>query len=496
MDYVRFHAQLHGDKLAVRDLVSDRSWTYAQLDRFVVGCVGLLGSRGVGQGDRVACLAKNCAEIIVLHHACARIGALFVPLNWRLSSAEIEALVEDCSPTVIFGDELAAQLGIEVEDISALERNCENISAGPSLPVTGDFPSLMLYTSGTTGLPKGVMLSEGNLYETAINFSLLGEVEASSSFLCESPMFHIIGMVTSVRPAFLMGGTVVVSDRFVPDQTLDRLSDPDLKITHYFCVPQMALALRAAENFDPDRLRNMKAIFTGGAPHPEAQIREWLEDDIPIVDGYGMSEAGTVFGMPLDIKLIHEKAGCVGIPTPRLQARIVNAAGRTLGPGEAGELQLRGANITCGYWRREAEFAKTLTEDGWFRTGDILVQDEDGFYRVTDRKKDMFISGGENVYPAEVEAILVKYPGIVELAVAGVEDDRWGEVGCLFYVPKAGEIALSDIESFLEGKLARYKVPKRMLAIDALPRNSVGKVLKHELRLMAAAGADKSGDQA
>jgi len=486
MDYVRFHAQLHGKKLAVHDLVSNRSWTYAQFDGFIAGGTGYLAAKGVGEGDRVACLSKNCADIIALHLACARLGALFVPLNWRLSEAEIAALIEDCEPSVIFGDELAEELGVDAEDISQLEQKCKKASQDAGCVGAGGLPSLMLYTSGTTGLPKGVMLSENNLTETAINFSLLGEVDADSSFLCESPMFHIIGMVTSVRPAFLMGGTVVVSDRFIPEKTLDKLSDPALKITHYFCVPQMAVALRAAENFDPDRLRNMKAIFTGGAPHPEAQIREWLQDDIPIVDGYGMSEAGTVFGMPLDKNLIDRKAGCVGISTPRLQARLVDAAGNLVAPGEAGELQLKGPNITCGYWRREADFKATLTSDGWFRTGDILTQDADGFFKVTDRKKDMFISGGENVYPAEVEALLIKYPGIAELAIAGVPDDRWGEVGCLFYVPKAGELALADIEKFLDGKLARYKVPKRILALKELPRNGVGKVLKHELRRMAA----------
>jgi fatty-acyl-CoA synthase len=483
MDYVQFHAQLHGDRLAVRDLVSERSWSYAQFDRFVATCASLLRQRGVCEQDRVACLAKNCADIIALHLACARLGALFVPLNWRLSAAEIDILLADCEPAVVFGDQLAAELGVKAEDLAALEGQCDGFSPHDAAgAASGDLPSLMLYTSGTTGRPKGVMLTETNLTETAINFSLLGEVDESSSFLCESPMFHIIGMVTSIRPAFLMGGAVVVSDRFVPAQTLDRLSDPDLRITHYFCVPQMAVALRAADNFNPERLRGLKAVFTGGAPHPEAQIRDWLEDGIPIVDGYGMSEAGTVFGMPLDKALIAEKAGCVGIPTPRLRARLVDDAGEEVPTGHAGELQLKGANITCGYWRREGDFAATLTADGWFRTGDVLTRDADGYYRVTDRKKDMFISGGENVYPAEVEALLVKYPGIAELAVAGVPDERWGEVGCLFYVPEGDELDLSDIEAFLEGKLARYKVPKRMLAVPSLPRNGVGKIVKHELR--------------
>ena len=484
MDYVRFHAALYADRPAITDLAYERHWTYGEFDRFIAGCVATLHGAGVGEGDRVACLSANRAEVIALHLACARIGALFVPLNWRLSAAELAVLVEDCEPKVTFGDEMASKLGVVARDIGQLYDECnEAIPMWPQQKSV-DLPSLMLYTSGTTGKPKGVLLSERNLTETAINFTLLGEVDSDSHFLCESPMFHIIGMVTSVRPPFLMGAHIALSDRFIPERTFSRLADPELKITHYFCVPQMALAIRAADGFDASRLGGLKAIFTGGAPHPETQIRDWLADGVSIVDGFGMSEAGTVFGMPLDRDLIDQKAGSVGIGTPRIQARLVDDDGNPVAPGVPGELQLKGDNITRGYWRQESAYQKSLADGGWFKTGDILTCDEDGYYRVTDRKKDMFISGGENVYPVEIEAALDKYPGIRELAVIGVPNEKWGEVGCLYYVPEADEVNIADLEAYLTTRIARYKIPKEVRAVDSLPRTGVGKLMRHELRDM------------
>lgn len=482
MDYIRFQANLHPDSPAVTDLTFERQLSYQALDRLVAGCTAMLSNQGVAEGDRVACLAKNRVEIIALHFACARLGAIFVPLNWRLSASELEGVINDCEPSVVYGDELAESLGVEAQDIERLHEQCLSIEPVWPEQKSVDLPSLMLYTSGTTGAPKGVMLSERNLTETAINFSLLGEVDSDSHFLCESPMFHIIGMVTSVRPPFLLGAHLSISDRFIPERTYARLADPKMKISHYFCVPQMAYSLRAVDDFDASRLSGMKAIFTGGAPHPEARIRDWLADGISIVDGFGMSEAGTVFGMPLDRKLIDQKAGSVGIGTPRIQARIVDDNNQPVAAGVPGELHLKGDNITLGYWRKEAEYKATLTEDGWFKTGDILTCDEDGYYAVTDRKKDMFISGGENVYPVEVEAQLAKFPGVRELAVIGVPDEKWGEVGCLYYVPENGELSIEEVEAYLTSRLARYKIPKQTRSLHELPRNGVGKIMRHELR--------------
>lgn len=323
MDYVALYARSKPNKIVIKDLAFERQWTFAELDHAVACCVSVLINKGVEKSSRVACLSKNRAEVLILHFACARLGALFVPLNWRLSAAELQVLVDDCQPVIGFGDDMATKLGLSMLNIDELLGLCD--ASGPthsSIPDV-ELPSLMLYTSGTTGRSKGVLLSERHIGETAINFGILGEVDGDSGFLCESPMFHIIGAITSVRPALLKGAHIVISDGFEPERTLSRIADPELGITHYFCVPQMALALRAANNFDPSQLQNLKALFTGGAPHPEAQIRDWLRDGIAIVDGYGSSEAGTVFGMPLDLDVIDQKAGCVGMPLLHIQKKLL-----------------------------------------------------------------------------------------------------------------------------------------------------------------------------
>ncbi|MDR3508653.1 MAG: AMP-binding protein [Caulobacteraceae bacterium] len=483
-DHVALHAKLRPDRLAAVDLASDRRWTYAQLDRAIGACAALLvGRYGGAPGDRVACLAKNRVEFIILHLACARAGLIFVPLNWRLSDPEIADLIGDAAPVVTFGDaelERRALAGVGLDELDALiqaQRSLVETSPGP------DQPSLILYTSGTSGRPKGVLLSERNMTQTAINFGLLGQVEPSSVFMAESPMFHVIGLVSSVRPPLMFGGTVLVSDGFQPGRTLARMSDQALGVTHYFCVPQMAAALRRDPGFNPRALAGLKAIFTGGAPHPAADIQAFLNDGIPIADGFGMSEAGTVFGMPLSPPLIAAKVGCVGVAPPAVLARIVDAEGRDCGPGEAGELLLKGENIFSGYWRRPEETRAAFTEDGWFRSGDIAVRDEDGFYRLVDRKKDMFISGGENVYPAEIENALSGMPGLLECAVIGVADAQWGEVGvCCFVADPDHSLTGEQIHARLSERLARYKLPKSYLAVDRLPRTGTGKVVKSRLR--------------
>ncbi|TXS90252.1 AMP-binding protein [Parahaliea maris] len=482
MDYVEFNATVRPARLAIRDLAQDLVLSYSEFDDRVARCATLLLDCGVTAGERVACLSHNRAEIIILHWACARTGAIFVPLNWRLSQAEIVSLLEDCQPRLLVADGLAQALELEYFDIAEVLARAANLSPWRGTPVPADTPSLMLYTSGTTGRPRGALLTERNIGETALNFALLGQVSVDSVFLCESPMFHVIGMVTSVRAPIMLGGTLVISDGFVPERTLERLGDPQLGISHYFCVPQMALALRAQQNYDPARLNNLKALFTGGAPHPAAQIMEWVDDGIPIVDGYGSTECGTVFGMSLDLDTIAAKAGSVGVPTPRVEARIVSPEGVPVAAGESGELQIRGDNMTVGYWGRDEDYREAVTGDGWFRSGDIARIDDDGYFYIVDRKKDMFISGGENVYPAEIEALLVRYPGIQEAAVIGIPDEKWGEVGCVFYVSDGATVSAEELSAFLEGKLARYKMPKVTRRVEELPRNSAGKLLKPSLR--------------
>ncbi|MDP5029199.1 AMP-binding protein [Paraglaciecola sp.] len=488
MDFLTFQASFRPDSLAVQDLTFERHWSYSEYNLLVGKFAAYLLQRGIKRGDRVACVSKNRAEVIALHFACARCKAIFVPLNWRLSLFEIEGLLADCEPALVFGDEKAAEIGIAFEPIQNLISDTQHLPVDSALECDNDAACLILYSSGTTGQPKGAIHTEGTLMETILNSTMLYQVDQHSAFLNESPMFHIIGLISSVRPVLYNGGKLVISDGFIPERTLERMSDPALSISHYFCIPQMANALRQVTGFDPAKLKNLKALLTGGAPHPEVQIRRWLNDGIPIVDGYGMSEAGTLLGMPHQLNLIDHSAGSVGTNTPRVSIRLHDALGKPVEPGEAGEVQLKGPNLFIGYWGKEALYANSFTDDGWFETGDIAVQNAQGYYRIVDRKKDMFISGGENVFPAEVEAIVLKHPQVFECAMIGVPDEKWGEVGHLYVVCQK-DIKTLDSDGllhYLSAHLAKYKIPKAVIVLETLPRNGAGKVIKHALNAHAA----------
>lgn len=354
-DYFALQASMQPQRQAVRDLTSGEIQTYRDLDAQVGRCAAALRAHGVGVGDRLAVLARNRAVLVALHGACARLGAIYVPLNWRLSASEIAALVADCEPRLILCNSTLGAIGLNGVDLDAFAAETVASAPLPPRPVDRERPSLILYTSGTSGRPKGALISEGNIEQSAFNFSLLGRVTHDSVFLCDTPMFHVIGLVATVRSAILRGGALLISDGFAASRTLARLSDPALGVTHYFCVPQMAAMLRSDPAYDPDRLRKLTAIFTGGAPHPAAAIRAWLRDEIVVADGFGMSETGTVSCMPLDLDLIDRHAGSVGFVPPGVSLRIADAVGRDFPPGEAGELLVRGANVTRGYWRRPAE---------------------------------------------------------------------------------------------------------------------------------------------
>ncbi|MCC7060939.1 MAG: AMP-binding protein, partial [Burkholderiaceae bacterium] len=327
VDHVGLQARLQPDRLAAADLATGRRWTYRAFDRAIGQCATVLRARGIAVGDRVAVLARNRVGLVILHLACARLGAIYVPLNWRLSASELADLVADCEPALLMGDASLDAAGLAGESLDAFFEAVDAAQPAAPAPIDPDRPSLILYTSGTSGRPKGALLSERNLAETAINISLLIEIDRASVVLCDAPMFHVIGLVTNVRGPLMRGGTILVSDGFVPARTLQRLGDRVLGVTHYFCVPQMAAALRAQPDFDPAALRGLKGLFTGGALHPAALIRAWLADGIAAVDGYGMTEAGTVFGMPLDKALIDGHAGSAGVAAPGVQTRIVDAKG-------------------------------------------------------------------------------------------------------------------------------------------------------------------------
>ena len=486
LDSVLSFARSQPEALALADLESGGRWTYAGLDRAADGVAAWLAARlGPASGQRVAVLARNCAETMVLHLGTVRAGAVFVPFNWRLTLAELSALVADAGPALLFHDGdfagTAAQLGVETISLAALETMEGRPPRDSKRP--WDQPATLLYTSGTSGRPKGVILTEQNAFFGCVNFLLGNDVGRDSVFLCDMPLFHTAGLFAAARVPLLGGGTVLVSRGFEPAKTLDRLSDPALAVTHYFSVPQMAQVLWQQPGFDPAKLRHIRYWATGGAPNPAAQIERYLNAGINMSNGFGMSETGSNYGTPMGDKAkVIAKQGSCGLPYAFIETRIVDEQGEDLPPGETGEVWLAGPSVTPGYWNRPEENAKAFV-GRWFRTGDAGWVDEEGWLTIVDRRKDMYISGGENVYPAEVEAVLAELESVAEAAVIGVPDGRWGEVGRAYLIPRPGHaIDAPSVLAHCGARLAKFKVPVTVAVVEAIPRTASGKVLKHVLR--------------
>ncbi len=485
-DFIALYARAYPNKNAITDLSSDESWTYASFDHQIRQMATLLNTRGYSTGDRIALLAKNNVHQLIVHFACARLGLIYTPLNWRLNSSELTALMNSARPKLLICDPQSAPLvkaEHDYEDLMSLIKESITLPAATHFSDDPDRTSLMLFTSGTSGTPKGVLLSESNLSQSGTNFGVLTAVDRHSCFLSEAPLFHVMGMVANIRTVLQHGGHIYVSDGYEAERTFKWLSDESMNITHYTGVPQMIERLRSLPNFNPAPLRKITFI-TGGAPHPLVDIKAWLADGIGLVSGFGMTEVGTALGMPLNREIIERKMGSVGLLPPGVQARLVDNEGKDVADGESGEMWLRGEGITQGYWEDEVKTNAVFAEGRWFMTGDIVTVDSEGYYWIIDRKKDMFISGGENIYPAEIEAIAINYPSAKEVAVIGLPDDKWGEVGCLVAVPKDGQsIDTEGFIDFLRKHLASYKVPKKIVIQARLPRTkSTGKVQKQTLK--------------
>ncbi|OWV91853.1 feruloyl-CoA synthetase [Rhizobium sp. N122] len=496
-DPILYRARVAPDRQALFEIATGRRLTYAELDARIARCAGLLSAMlGVGRdAARVAMLARNSIDSIVLAFACQRAGAIYVPLNWRLNAAELRPILADCAPALLVHDEEFSAAVTSLADVDpemmvistasdqgGLAARIEASHAVKPVPVDADQPCVLLYTSGTTGQPKGVVITRRNAFFAAINFSFVGEIGPASVALCDLPFFHTIGLIAVARTTLMLGGTLVISDRFTPARTLAALADLKCAITHYFAVPQIALALRGDPAFSAAALSGLHALFVGGAPLTQALIESYLGDGVALVNGYGMSEAGTVLHVPIDRRAVQDNPGSVGLPAPLLDIRIVGEDGHDVGEGEIGELWLRGPAVTPGYWNKPEETAAAFT-DGWYRTGDLGQREVNGFYRIVDRLKDMYISGGENVYPAEVEAALAGHPDILDVAVVGIPDIKWGECGIAYIVRRPGAALTGEaIAGHCAARLAAFKRPARILFVETIPRTASGKVQKHVLR--------------
>jgi fatty-acyl-CoA synthase len=495
-DPVCYFARTRAGKTACVDLGSGAAYTYAALDACTTDMaerlVALLARDGrAPAGERVAALARNSSELVCLYLACLRAGLIFQPLNWRLAAAELAMLVEDAAPAFIVHSE---EFGATARALAAGALSFEALADSPRAAFAraerdAEAPATLLYTSGTTGRPKGVIVTEANAQATALNYALAANVGGESVFLCDMPMFHVVGLFAVTRSVLQMGATLLISPAFDADETVRRIADRALGITHYFCVPQMAQQMRQSRLYEPALFARLSALQTGGAPHAAASVRAWLHDGVMLIDGYGMSEAGTVLGMPPgDLDLLGRKAGAAGLPAIGVEVRLVDRESNDVGEGEIGEVWVRGPSVSPGYWRNP-EATDAAFRDGWFRSGDAARRDGDGFYTLVDRWKDMFISGGENVYPAEVEAAILEIDGVAEGAVIGAPDPRWGETGVAFVVCRAGAaIAGEQVIAHCRARLAAYKAPKYVVLTEGLPRTASGKVQKAALREIWARG--------
>ena len=493
IDAVAYYARQRAGALACVDLETGQRWSYADLNRDVDRTAAwLTGHFGAASGVRVASVARNSVGLLIVHLACVRAGAIYAPLNWRLTTPELTTLVRDAQPSLLLHDADFAPPPCDARCI--LLTDLEAMVSASTTEITlqrrsADTASTLLYTSGTSGQPKGVMVTEDNAFWSCTNFTLGNGVTADSTVLCDMPMFHTAGLFAAVRSPLLVGGAVLISRGFDPEKTLARIADPNLEVTHYFSVPQMAQILWQQERFRPELLRNLAVYATGGAPNPRAQIERFVRAGIRMSDGFGMSETGSNFGMPVhDLEVLLAKAGSCGLPYISVQARIVDDDGKDIATNQVGELWLRGPSVTPGYWNQPHLTAAAFA-DGWFKTGDAAHRDADGYYYLVDRRKDMYISGGENVYPAEVEAVLCELDAVAEAAVIGVPDTQWGEVGRAYIVVSAGQVLdAAAVKHHCRTRLAKFKIPTTLVFTSAIPRTASGKVQKAELQERARRG--------
>lgn len=474
-----------------------RTRTWAALHQRVEAFAGLLESRGIRHGDRVAVLARNHEAFFELLYACLRTGVILAPLNWRLAPRELDDLLLLAEPALLLHDDVGGGDGRPLAEaltwagprlrLDALPHPAFPATAARDRLATGfEDPALLLFTSGTTGRPKAAVLPGRQLFWNAINSGLAWRLTRDDSTIVYTPLFHTGAINVLAFPLLHCGGHVVLHEAF--DAATVLRDTAFHRVTTIFGVPttlQMLLEHPLSAAVD---LSSLRLLLCGGAPLPVSLIHAWAARGIPVTQGFGMTEVGpNCFFLPPHEAL--PRAGSVGRPMPACAARIMTADGREAAPGEVGELWLSGPHVCKGYFRNPSATAVSLDAEGWFHTGDLARTDADGFFYVAGRKKDMFISGGENVYPAEVEVALAAHPEVAECAVVGMPDTKWGEVGCAFFVPRTAEVHPEDLRRFLRATLAAYKVPKAFVALPALPRNPSGKVVKDRLVQEAQAHA-------
>ncbi len=477
-----------------------REISYAALAGRIEKLAGALAELGIGPGDRVAQLGYNSPEIVDLLFACARLGAIMVPLNWRLAGPEIAYILDDSEPKAVLAepdfiallDELrkgrqAAWIAYEGADGWLDYRQLIKGAEAPPPPRAGGpiDAVLIVYTSGTTGRPKGAVLDQNAIFHNAVNGAAAFDLGSTDQVLTAIPMFHVGGLNIQTTPALHAGATVTILQKFDPAEMLATIAAE--RITLAIAVPAMLLALIGHPDWAGADLSSLRCLTSGSSTVPDALIAAVLARDVAMSQVYGSTETAptVIVGLPSKDARV---AGSCGHAALHCEARINDDEGNEVPAGRAGEIVVRGANIMREYWRQPEATAEAL-RDGWFHTGDIGHRGPDGAFYVDDRKKDMIISGSENIYSAELEFVLAECANLAESTVVARPDERWGEVPVAVVVKLPdSEITKAEVLDLFADRLARYKHPKDVLFTDALPRNAMGKVLKFEVREMLRKG--------
>ncbi|WP_051198451.1 acyl-CoA synthetase [Gordonia shandongensis] len=513
------HRERHPDRVALIDAADGATTTFADLDRRTDALARVLHGRGVGVGDRVALVTLNSPQMLEVILATAKLGAVCVPINCRLQAAEIGYILGDSGATIVFVSPQTAptvQAALEgtavaetIEIPSAAQRAAgessryEELISGanaerPVVDVAPDDLAMLMYTSGTTGFPKGAMLTHGNHQWNAIhNATAIEGIGPLDVSLAAAPLFHIGALGIYTLPLLYIGGTSVILESFTPDAWLSAVER--YRVTVAFCVPAMWAAIDAAPGIESTDMSSLRNGLSGGAPCPVVLIESLVRRGVRFAEGFGLTETAPI-ACVLDIEDTVTHAGSVGKPVLHEELAVVDDAGREVPRGEIGELVIRGPNVFVGYWNRPDATAEAL-RDGWFHTGDLATCDPQGYFRIVDRKKDMIVSGGENVYASEVEQVMHRHPAVAEVAVIGVPDERWGESVTAVVARRdptgstaaesttAGSTTAEELIAWTRERIAHFKSPRTVHFVDALPRTATGKVLKRDLRERWARGA-------
>jgi fatty-acyl-CoA synthase len=502
------------DAPGASDAQGGRAISFADWNAAANRTANFLRSLGVRKGDRVAVHATNCVAYLDLLFACGKLGAVLQNLNWRLAPAEIAQIVADARPRVLAYtldwreriDALRPALGVEhviamdgpgtpgvrphgQDRVWAEREQFPAVLEGrPELSM--DDPWVIFYTGGTTGLPKGAVLSHGNMTWNCVNTVTSWGLTAAHCAPLQLPLFHVGGTNIFMLPLVHVGGKTIVCRGFDVDQTFDLIEKGG--VTHYVAVPTMYILMQQHARWPGADFSRLELVISGGAPCPLPVMEAFWARGVSFKTGYGLTEA-TANNFWLPPEDVQARPGSVGFPLFHVDARISREDGGECGPDEVGELQIRGPHVMTGYWNRPEATAEVLI-DGWLHTGDLARRDADGYFYIMGRSKDMFISGGENVYPAEIESALHAHPAVAEAAVIGVPHEIWGEVGCAFVVREPGhapgakteaEIEAAELLAFLRERLAKYKVPQRIVFVGELPKTGVGKLDKKRLAALA-----------